>query len=220
MDNCYDVILWLVTAFLLNFLMKILRKLGICEKLMDKGIGILEFNFYIDFINSNFLCLFAGSSLNLTVYSFSTPGEAFSTILSFLIVAFLFCYILFMIYNLCFRNHNKPNLNNLAIGLREDGRYFHVLKTLRLPLVFLMVMTISERHPHLVHSITLIYLVMPIVIYLLTQRVFTEKSEQRLEVINQLVILWCLINAWPGHVWCGYLIIAGYSVLTLVSIAW
>lgn len=57
----------------------------VCEK--------LEFNFYIDFINGNFVTLVIACFINLGVLNNESPGETFSSFTAVVLTILIFVYL-------------------------------------------------------------------------------------------------------------------------------
>jgi hypothetical protein len=91
---------------------------------------------------------------------------------------------------------------------------------------------VLEAYPIISYNLSLFYLGFPYLLYVWWYHPFQDPWENRLEVLNQAVIVWCMICAWPmvpGQVKgrdnsrleavSGYLVIAGYIVVSIVNIS-
>ena len=232
-NNCYDILFWLVFAVLINIFLRVISKVFCTEgtllsRLITKILNFLEFNFYIDYINGNFLTLLAGSVLNLTVFNFSTPGESLSSLIALLLLAFLLTYLLATFYLLS-RPTLAPSLSDLCPDLSRPHRYYQQLIILRLLLLYLLLFAL-EGYPIIAYNLCLFYLGFPFLLYAWCRHPYEDRGENRLEVFNQAVVVWCMLCSWPmvpghlkGHrqgveVVAGYMVVGGYVAVSAVNI--
>ena len=233
LNNCYDILFWLVFTILINIILRIISKVfctegTIVSRLINKMLKFLEFNFYIDYIIGNFLTLLAGSVLNLTVFNFSTPGESLSSLTALLLLVFLLSYLLATFYLLS-RPTLAPSFKDLCPDLSRPHRYYQQLIILRLLLLYLLLFTL-EAYPIIAYNLSLFYLGFPYLLYVWCRHPYEDPGENRLEVFNQAVVVWCMLCSWPMvpgqlkrrgqgvEVAAGYMVVAGYVSVSAVNI--
>ena len=232
-NNCYDILFWLVFTILINIILRIISRVfctegTIVSRLINKILNFLEFNFYIDYINGNFLTLLAGSVLNLTVFNFSNPGESLSSLTALLLLIFLLSYLLGTFYLLS-RPSLAPSLKDLCPDLSRPHRYYQQFIILRLLLLYLLLFTL-EAYPIIAYNLSLFYLGFPYLLYVWCRHPYEDRGENRLEVFNQAVVVWCMVCSWPMvpgqlkrrgngvEVVAGYLVVGGYVTVSAVNI--
>jgi hypothetical protein len=232
-NNCYDILFWLVFTILINIIMRVISKVfctegTILSKAINKMLTFLEFNFYIDYINGNFLTLLAGSILNLTVFNFSNPGESLSSPTALLLLIFLLSYLLATFYLLS-RPTLAPSMKDLCPDLSRPHRYYQQLIILRLLLLYLLLFAL-EAYPIIAYNLSLFYLGFPYLLYVWCRHPYEDRGENRLEVFNQAVVVWCMVCSWPMvpgqlkrrgqevEVVAGYMVVGGYVTVSAVNI--
>jgi hypothetical protein len=163
-NNCYDVLTWLVIFAVIDVVMRAVRWAGLTispegnflTRAADRGIKKIQFTVYIEFINGNFISLVCGCFLNLGVISFENAGETFSSIFAIICTIILLLYVAWSFYYLE-RYHSQlheesieQRFGGLYEGLRVEkkGRpyLFHQLVMLR-RLLFMVIIFALEKYP-------------------------------------------------------------------------
>ncbi|CDW80557.1 UNKNOWN [Stylonychia lemnae] len=185
---------------------KLLKEYILLKKFADKMNKLMKYQLIICLINSTFLNILTGGLLNLLAFNFQTNGEGFSSILSLIITAILFFYLMLtVIYLVRYKNKlDDPQIEQkygeLYDGLKLKGdkheQLYNQLIMLR-RFLFTIFVFVFQDYNLIKYCLCVVYLGCFFFIYVAYLNPLENRIQNGLEIYNQLIVFLCFLFSAP-----------------------